>query len=95
MPDIDSLRPMYAGAVEYPAKVGKSSTMAMDAQDSQKPGVGEKGEVKPTRRFPEEEDEELLRESEDRFVLFPIKYREVCSEHHPPAGKWCLPTAIV
>ncbi|KAI9632387.1 ferritin-like superfamily [Dioszegia hungarica] len=77
MPDIDSLRPMYAGAVEYPAKVGKSSTMAMDAQDSQKPGVGEKGEVKPTRRFPEEEDEELLRESEDRFVLFPIKYREI------------------
>lgn len=31
----------------------------------------------PVRRFPEEEDEDILRETEDRFVLFPIKYREV------------------
>lgn len=29
------------------------------------------------RRFPEEEDEDLLRETDDRFVLFPIKYNEV------------------
>lgn len=29
------------------------------------------------RRFPEEEDEDILRETEERFVLFPIKYREV------------------
>jgi ribonucleoside-diphosphate reductase subunit M2 len=35
----------------------------------------EKGKV--VKRFPEEEDEELLRESDDRFVLFPIRYREV------------------
>jgi hypothetical protein len=33
--------------------------------------------IKPSRRFPEEEDEDLLRETDDRFVLFPIKYREV------------------
>lgn len=30
-----------------------------------------------TRRFPEEEDEDILRETNDRFVLFPIKYHEV------------------
>lgn len=29
------------------------------------------------RLFPEEEDEDILRESSDRFVVFPIKYREV------------------
>ncbi|BEJ13636.1 hypothetical protein CspHIS471_0308100 [Cutaneotrichosporon sp. HIS471] len=33
--------------------------------------------VAPARRFPEEEEEEILRETEDRFVLFPIKYREI------------------
>jgi ribonucleoside-diphosphate reductase subunit M2 len=31
------------------------------------------------RKFPEEEDEEILKESNSRFVLFPIKYREVSS----------------
>jgi hypothetical protein len=36
-----------------------------------------KKEVKEARRFPEEEDEEILKESNSRFVLFPIKYREV------------------
>ena len=29
------------------------------------------------RRFPEEADEDILRESNARFVLFPIRYREV------------------
>ena len=29
------------------------------------------------RRFPEEEDEDILKESNARFVLFPIRYREV------------------
>lgn len=29
------------------------------------------------RKFPEEEDEDILRESSDRFVLFPIKYRDI------------------
>lgn len=32
----------------------------------------------PKRLFPEEEDEDILRETNERFVLFPIKYREVC-----------------
>lgn len=41
-----------------------------------KPPPTEK-EVKEERRFPEEEDEEILKESNSRFVLFPIKYREV------------------
>jgi ribonucleoside-diphosphate reductase subunit M2 len=34
-------------------------------------------EGKLERKFPEEEDEEILKESNSRFVLFPIKYREV------------------
>lgn len=34
-------------------------------------------EGKSERKFPEEEDEEILKESNSRFVLFPIKYREV------------------
>lgn len=34
-------------------------------------------EPEEVRRFPEEEDEEILKESNSRFVLFPIKYREV------------------
>lgn len=29
-------------------------------------------------KFPEEEEEDILRESDSRFVLFPIKYNEVC-----------------
>lgn len=30
-----------------------------------------------TRKFPEEEEEDILRETNDRFVLFPIKYRDI------------------
>jgi ribonucleoside-diphosphate reductase subunit M2 len=74
MPDIDTLRPIYAGQADmYPLKAGESSTTGAG------PSVQvEKGkEEKVTRRFPEEEDEDLLRESTDRFVLFPIKDREV------------------
>lgn len=41
-----------------------------------KPAAAEK-EGKLERKFPEEEDEEILKESNSRFVLFPIKYREV------------------
>ncbi|WVF68813.1 hypothetical protein IAT40_003586 [Kwoniella sp. CBS 6097] len=39
--------------------------------------AGKEGEVQPKRRFPEEEDEDILRESNERFVLFPIRYREI------------------
>lgn len=39
-------------------------------------------EVEPVgRRFPEEDDEDILRESSSRFVLFPIKYHEVSAVH--------------
>ena len=34
------------------------------------------------RRFPEEYDEDILRDSNDRFVLFPIKYHEVSVKAH-------------
>lgn len=40
-------------------------------------GSGKGKEPENVRRFPEEEDEEILKESNSRFVLFPIKYREV------------------
>jgi len=39
--------------------------------------VSAEKEDKLERKFPEEEDEEILKESNSRFVLFPIKYREV------------------
>lgn len=75
MPDIDTLRPMYGATIsEYPGKIGESSKMGATA--AMLP-VQKTAEGKVARKFPEEEDEELLRESEDRFVLFPIKYREV------------------
>lgn len=45
-------------------------------------GSGKVKELEPARRFPDEEDEEILKESNSRFVLFPIKYREV-SFHSP------------
>jgi ribonucleoside-diphosphate reductase subunit M2 len=41
--------------------------------------VSEEKGGKLERKFPEEEDEEILKESNSRFVLFPIKYREVSS----------------
>ncbi|TYJ56759.1 hypothetical protein B9479_002529 [Cryptococcus floricola] len=34
-------------------------------------------EVEVARRFPEEEEEEILKESNSRFVLFPIRYNEI------------------
>jgi len=39
--------------------------------------VSTEKEDKLERKFPEEKDEEILKESNSRFVLFPIKYREV------------------
>lgn len=87
MPDIDTLRPMFDYKASndglYPnhsaVKNGESSTSGRRASQSLAAGKEGDGEMKPTRKFPEEEDEDLLRESNDRFVLFPIKYREVSS----------------
>jgi ribonucleoside-diphosphate reductase subunit M2 len=39
--------------------------------------------VAPTIK-PEEIDEPILQENPQRFVLFPIKYHEVCFAHTPP-----------
>jgi hypothetical protein len=49
-----------------------------DDDDSRRSKGADKKAEPDGRRFPEEEDEDLLRESDDRFVLFPIRYREVC-----------------
>lgn len=38
---------------------------------------GSEGGKALQRRFSEEEDEDILRESPSRFVLFPIRYREI------------------
>lgn len=49
---------------------------------------GNHGEEKVgTRRFPEEEDEDILKESNSRFVLFPIRYREVSCSNSTNRGK--------
>lgn len=91
MPRINQIRPIYhstssnGNRVEWLAdNNGESSTAGQLANGhfdnksfsdlSISDGPSEKGKSK--RRFPEEEDEDILRESNDRFVLFPIKYRE-------------------
>ena len=59
-----------------------SSGSLEDQIDSAEVGSAPKANSKPTegqlRKFPEEEDEDILKESNARFVLFPIRYREVC-----------------
>lgn len=66
--------------VIHEQKSGESSTSSRIPTSSPNgQNVEEKAmpPTKPRRRFPEEEDEDILRETDDRFVLFPIKYREV------------------
>lgn len=58
--------------------IASSSSRAQNVDRGSFPSTSEKG--KERRRFPEEEEEDLLRETNDRFVLFPIKYREVSLE---------------
>ena len=48
-----------------------------EEKGSSSSGSSKGKEVEQVRRFPEEEDEEILKESNSRFVLFPIKFREV------------------
>jgi ribonucleoside-diphosphate reductase subunit M2 len=61
------------GHTSHPPSVptGNGYEVAVDKK------VGPSDTLVVARRFPEEEDEDILRETEDRFVLFPIKYREV------------------
>lgn len=47
-------------------------------------------EVARESKFPEEEDEEILKESNSRFVLFPIKYREVSYHSRVRARQFAL-----
>jgi hypothetical protein len=74
----DSTLPLAAQMGEM--RLGEGSDSVKDslrgANDEQKG----KGEATAKRRFPEEEEEDMLRETNDRFVLFPIKYHEV--------GRW-------
>lgn len=61
----------------------KSATQARTLLGERATDGAKEGEAKASRKFPEEEEEELLRESTDRFVLFPIKYREVRPGYRP------------
>jgi ribonucleoside-diphosphate reductase subunit M2 len=56
--------------------LGRSSTDGSAAGKEKKAGLD-----KERKRFPEEEDEAILIETTERFVLFPIKYREVSEAH--------------
>ena len=58
-------------------RLGEASAMSKGPSGVENGKNGEKGEVSIKRRFPEEEEEEMLRETNDRFVLFPIRYHEV------------------
>lgn len=82
---INDVRPIYnssnvslenktdATRITPPISPRSLGTERSDSNKSGKPA----GEDKVTRKFPEEEEEDILRESDSRFVLFPIKYNEV------------------
>lgn len=79
---INSFRPMYDSTLPLAVQVGEMRLGGGSETNSGSARVtngdhGEKREVGLKRRFPEEEDEDILRETNDRFVLFPIKYHEV------------------
>lgn len=70
MDRINGIRPIYDTS---------TSTIQADLSNLVTPdGAQGKKEHVVSKRFPEEDDEALLRETNDRFVLFPIKYNEVC-----------------
>ncbi len=75
MDRIDSMRPIYDRASSSLTQNFDSLGVRSARQNDEIKGAGEK--VIP-RKFPEEADEVLLQESNDRFVLFPIKFNEVC-----------------
>ena len=69
---INTLRPMYDPSLPIAEQL---NSMELSGEE---PDVKSEEKTKVVRRFPEEEEEDILRETSDRFVLFPIKYREVC-----------------
>ncbi|WWC73378.1 uncharacterized protein I206_107345 [Kwoniella pini CBS 10737] len=72
---INIFRPMYDSNASLEDHL--SSITITNANQSSDETVKGKEVEKKQRRFPEEDDEDILRESDDRFVLFPIKYREI------------------
>ncbi|ORY27499.1 ferritin-like superfamily [Naematelia encephala] len=73
---INNMRPLYhpSGSLEDTMEVLRIDEIGESSKSPQSDG---KKIESVKKRFPEEEDEDLLRESDDRFVLFPIKYREI------------------
>ena len=80
---INKFRPMYDSSSSLENQLGSVSLESQQRAENADPNAveGGKGEGKEStvtsRRFPEEEEEDILKETNDRFVLFPIKYREV------------------
>lgn len=61
-------------------RIGISQEQNESSRTAHSPGLEKEGkgkEMDHTPKFPEEADEEILQESNSRFVLFPIRYREV------------------
>ncbi|OXG84698.1 ribonucleoside-diphosphate reductase subunit M2 [Cryptococcus neoformans Gb118] len=94
---INDVRPIYnssnvslenktdATRITPPISPRLLGTERSDSNKSGKPA----GEDKVTRKFPEEEEEDILRESDSRFVLFPIKYNEIWQAYkHAQASFW-------
>lgn len=70
---------MGATIITLPRSIESMSNERSDRNKGRKPA----GKHKMLIKFPEEEEEDILRESDSRFVLFPIKYNEVCMvEYH-------------
>lgn len=65
---------MGATRITLPRSIESLSNEGSDSNKGRKPA----GKDKMPMKFPEEEEEDILRESDSRFVLFPIRYNEVC-----------------
>ncbi|KAK6909042.1 ribonucleoside-diphosphate reductase subunit M2 [Kwoniella mangroviensis CBS 10435] len=73
---INHFRPMYDSNSSLESDMSGMTVTALD-QNEHNASTKHADDQKKQRKFPEEEDEDILRESNDRFVLFPIKYREI------------------
>ena len=78
MDRIDTMRPIYDSFSSSSTIQAEFDQISLNQQNGspQSSKVGDKTDA-ASRRFPEEEDEAILKETNDRFVLFPIKYNEV------------------
>ncbi|WWC95239.1 hypothetical protein V866_002098 [Kwoniella sp. B9012] len=73
---INHFRPMYDSNSSLESDMSGMTITALD-QNEHSASTKHAADHQKQRKFPEEEDEDILRESNDRFVLFPIKYREI------------------